>query len=174
MKFLKDGSFNNNGLLRLILCFALIYILILWVTNILIYVEKIGFRYTTVVDYYLGSEVEFKNPVSYRGLLEITHFHLFVFGMALLILNHLVTFTKLPRSLKLSLITLSFLSGLVDIGAGWLVRFVSPQFAYLKIGGFIVFQLSLLSLLVCSFFALRLYRQDQVTKASSQGLKNKP
>jgi len=155
MRFLKEGSFNNNGLLQLILFFTLIYLLILWVTNTLLYVEKIGFRYTAVVDYYLGSEGEFKNPVSYMGLLEITHFHLFVSGMALLLLNHLVTFTNLPRSLKLSLIILSFVSGLGDMGAGWLVRFVSPIFAYLKIGSFVVFQISLLFLLASSFLVYR-------------------
>src|SRR3990167_6325087 len=100
MKFLVNGDFNNK-LLRIILGFALMYILVLWVTNILLYIEKIGFTYNSVVGYYLGSEEEFKNPISYRGLLEVTHVHLFVFAFAFLLLNHLTVFLNIPRYLKL-------------------------------------------------------------------------
>jgi hypothetical protein len=162
MKFLKNGELNNSRLLQIILVFTLIYTIILWFSNMLLYVEKIGFTYSSVVDYYLGSEDEFKNPVSYRGLLEVTHFHLFVFAMALLLVNHLTAFTNIPQILKLTLILLSFISGLVDMGGGWLIRFVSPSFAYLKIVSFIVFQSSLLFLLIFSFFAVKTYRSDKM------------
>lgn len=158
MKFLVDGEFNNNRLLQIILIFTLIYTIILWFTDILLYVEKIGFTYRSVVDYYIGSEDEFKNPVSYRGLLEVTHFHLFIFAMALLLVNHMTVFSNLPQLLKLTLILLSFVSGLLNMGAGWLIRFVSPSFAYLKIWGFIVFQISFLFLLVFSFSSLKIYK----------------
>jgi hypothetical protein len=161
MKFLLNGDFNNNRLLQIILVFTLIYIAILWVTNLLLYIEKIGFTYASVVEYYLGAEEEFKNPVSYRGLLEVTHFHIFAFAMALLLMNHLTVFTGISQPIKLSLIIISFLSGLGDMGAGWLIRFVSPGFAYLKIGSFIVFQLVFLLLLVFSFFALKIYRNNK-------------
>ncbi len=161
MKFLKNGDLNNSRLLQIILVFTLMYMAVLWFTNILLYVENIGFTYSSVVDYYLGSEDEFKNPVSYRGLLEATHSHLFVFAMALLLVNHLTAFTNIPQTLKLILILLSFISGLVDVGGGWLVRFVSPWFAYLKIGGFVLFQISFLFLLAFSFSALKVYQKDQ-------------
>lgn len=161
MKFLVNGGFNNNRLLQIILVFTLIYITILWVTNMLLYVEKIGFTYASVVKYYLGAEEEFKNPVSYRGLLEVTHFHLFAFAMVLLLMNHLTVFTGLSQSMKLSLIILSFLSSLGDIGAGWLIRYVSPSFAYIKIGSFIVFQVTFLLLVFFSFFALKIYNKGR-------------
>lgn len=161
MKFLVNGGFNNNRLLQIILVFTLIYITILWVTNMLLYVEKIGFTYASVVKYYLGAEEEFKNPVSFRGLLEVTHFHLFAFAMALLLMNHLTVFTGLSQSMKLFLIILSFLSGLGDIGAGWLIRYVSPSFAYIKIGSFIVFQVTFLLLVFFSFFALKIYNKGR-------------
>lgn len=161
MKFLLNGDFNNK-LLRIILGFALMYILVLWVTNVLLYIEKIGFTYNSVVGYYLGSEEEFKNPISYRGLLEVTHVHLFVFAFAFLLLNHLTVFSNIPRYLKLFLILTSFISGFWDMGVGWLIRFVSPSFAYLKIVSFIVFQSSLLFLLIFSFFAVKIYRSDKM------------
>jgi hypothetical protein len=161
MKFLKDGDLSSSRLLQIILAFTLMYMAVLWFTNILLYVEKIGFTYSSVVDYYLGSEDEFKNPVSYIGLLEATHWHLFVFAMALLLVNHLTAFTNISQTLKLTLILLSFISGLVDMGGGWLIRFVSPGFAYLKIGSFILFQTSFLFLLAFSFSALKVYQKDQ-------------
>ena len=163
MKFLVNGDFNNK-LLRIILGFALMYILLLWVTNILLYIEKIGFTYNSVVGYYLGSEEEFKNPISYRGLLEVTHVHLFVFAFAFLLLNHLTVFSNIPRYLKLFLILTSFISGFLDMGLGWLIRFVSPWYAYPKIWSFIIFQLSMLILLISSFFALSIYRKGEEEK----------
>ena len=160
MKFLVNGEFNNNRLLRVILIFTLFYVLLLWVTNILMYTQKIGVDYTSVVQYYLGSEEDFRNPVSYLGLLEITHIHLFLFAMALLLVNHLTAFLRLPQLVKLLMILISFTSGLLDIGSGWLIRFVSPSFAWLKIASFIIFQLSLLLLIMASFFALSIYKKS--------------
>ena len=157
MKFLVDGDFNNNRLLRIILLFVIVYTGFLWFTNILLYVEKIGFTYTSVVGYYLGSDEEFRNPISYGGLLEVTHFHLFAFAIALLLVSHLTVFSGLNQRLKLPLITVSFMSGFLDIASGWLIRFVSPEFAYLKVLGFIVFQMSFAILIISSFFALGIY-----------------
>ena len=157
MKFLTKGDFNNSRLLQIILVFTLVYVLLLWVTNLLLYSERIGFTYDVIVNYYLGSEEEFKNPVSYIGLLEATHWHLFVFAMALLFVNHLTVFSNLNQFLKLFLIIVSFLSGLGDMSAGWLIRFVSPSFAYLKLWSFIAFQISFLILLVFSFTVMRIY-----------------
>mgnify|MGYP001588507276 CR=1 FL=1 len=159
MKFLVNGDFNNNRLLQIILLFVLIYTGFLWFTNILLYVEKIGFTYTSVVDFYLGSDEEFRNPISYRGLLEGTHFHLFDFAIVLLLVNHLTVFSGLNQRLKLLLIAVSFMSGFLDIASGWLIRFVSPEFAYLKVLGFITFQVSFAILLVSSFFALMIYNK---------------
>ena len=161
MKFLVNGELNNNRLLQVILIFTLFYVLLLWVTNILIYAQKIGMDYTSVVQYYLGSEEDFRNPVSYLGLLEITHIHLFLFAMALLLVNHLTAFLPLPQVAKLSMILISFTSGLLDIGSGWLIRFVSPAFAYLKIASFITFQISLLLLIMASFLALSIYKKSE-------------
>lgn len=161
MRFIVTGDFNNNRLLQIILLFVLLYISFLWFTNILLYIEKIGFTYTSVVDYYLGSDDEFKNPVSYRGLLEGTHSHLFTFAMALLLVSHLTVFSSINQRLKLLLILVSFISGFLDIATGWLIRFVSPGFAYLKVSSFIVFQASFLLLLIFSLMSLSKDRKEK-------------
>ncbi len=48
---------------------------------------------------------------------------------------------------KAWLIALPFFSALLDEGAGWLVRFVHPLFAYAKIFGFLALQASLAALI---------------------------
>ena len=141
----------------LILSLTLGYFFLQSVTGILLYAESIGFSYASVVDYYRGSEETFKNPVSYRGLLEGSHFHLFAMAIGLLLVNHLAAFTKLPQGLKLFLVLVSFLSGLLDMASGWLTGFVSPNFAYLKIASFVAFQASFLVLIAVSFFSLSIY-----------------
>ena len=169
MKFMIKGDFNNSRLLQLILIFTLVYVLFLWVTNLLIYSERIGFSSDAIVKYYLGSEDEFRNPVSYIGLLEGAHLHLFVFAMALLLVNHLTVFSNLNQFLKLFLIIGSFLSGLGDMSAGWLIRFVSPSFAYLKLWSFIAFQISFLILLVFSFTVMRIYNGPEKREPTEKG-----
>lgn len=154
MKYLVNGSYKNDPLLKLILGFSLIFIIGLWISNALLYIDKIGLSYRAVIDYYRG-DGEFSNPLSYQGLLEVTHAHLFVFGFYLLLINHLMLFTGIPDSIKLILILISFISGMGNLSAGWLVRFLSPSFAYLKISSFCIFQISTALIIIFSFFSFK-------------------
>jgi len=157
MKSMVKGEFPNNRLLKVIFSFTLIYLAFLFVTGILMEAGSAGFTYDSVLEHYLGNEAKFKNPVSYRGLLEAAHFHLFATAIVLLFLNHLVAFTSISQCLKLVLILLSFIFGFLDAASPWLIRFVSPTFAYLKIGSFFIFNAAFFTLLVISFSALKVY-----------------
>jgi hypothetical protein len=148
MRFTITGEWKRNSLLRLIIVLFLVYGAALWVTNALLYFNKMGLTYQSVVDYYLGSEQQFTQPRSYQGLLEITHFHVFAMGIFILTMAHLLLFVPLRPRTKLWLICLAFGAGLADEGAGWLVRFVHPGFAYAKIGAFLLLQGALGVLLV--------------------------
>lgn len=148
MRFTVTGEWKRNSLLRLIIVLFLVYGAALWVTNALLYFAKMGLTYQSVVDYYLGSEARFTQPRSYQGLLEITHFHVFAMGIFILTMAHLLLFVPLRPRTKLWLICLSFLGGLADEGAGWLVRFAHPAFAYAKIGAFLLLQGTLAVVLV--------------------------
>jgi len=148
MRFTVTGEWKRNALLRLIIVSFLVYGAALWLTNALLYFAKMSLTYQSVVDYYLGSEVRFTQPRSYQGLLEVTHFHVFAMGIFILTLAHLLLFVPIRPRVKLWVISLAFLAGLADEGAGWLVRFVSPGFAYLKIAAFLLLQGTLAVLLV--------------------------
>lgn len=147
MRFFISPDIKKNTLLKLIVAFTVFFFLFLWITNLLLYLQ-IGFSYDSVVEYYLGSEQDFRPPRSYLGMLEEAHFHFFAMAIILVTLNHLILFTKISNFWKLLLILSSFLSALGDIAGGWLIRYVSPDFAYLKIASLIVLQGSLAALMI--------------------------
>lgn len=148
MRFVVSGELARNRLLQIILLLFVVYVAALCVTNALLYFNKMGLTYSSVTDYYLGSEERFLQPRSYQGMLEISHFHLLAMGLLLLTLTHLMLFVPLRSDVKAWFVVVPFASALLDEGSGWLVRFVSPAFAYLKIAGFLALETSLAVLIV--------------------------
>ena len=133
MRYFVTGEWTRNRLMQVIVVLYSFYVALLWVSNALLYFSKMSLAPASVVAYYLGDEEKFLSARSYQGLLEVSHFHLFAIGMLLLVLTHLMLFVPLSGRWKAWLISLPFLAGLVDEGAGWLVRF-----AHRRQGGFLV------------------------------------
>ena len=154
MRFVVTGEWSRNRLLQTIVVLYVLYVAGLWVTNALLYFNKMGLTYASVVDYYLGSEERFLTPRTYQGMLEVSHFHLFAMGLLLLVLTHLMLFIPASNTVKLWLIVLPFVAALLDEGASWLVRYAHPGFAYLKIAGFLLLQGSLAALVIISLWAV--------------------
>lgn len=154
MRFVITGEWNRNRLLQTIIaCYAL-YVAALWVTNALLYFDRMSLSPDSVVAYYLGDEQEFRPPRTYQGMLEVSHFHLFAMGMLLLVLTHLVLFVPVSMRTKVAMIALPFASAALDEGGGWLVRFVSPALAWVKVAGFLALQTSLAALIALSLWAV--------------------
>lgn len=154
MRFVITGEWTQNRLLRLIIVWFLFYSAGLWLTNTLLFVTQMGFRYESVVAFYRGSEAQFMPPRSFKVLLEISHFHLLGMGIFILTLTHLILFVPFTPRVKYWLIHLTFFSALSDEAAGWLTRFVHPIFAYYKIGAFILFQTTMAALIIAVLFAV--------------------
>ena len=154
MRFVITGEWTQNRLLQTIVALYAFYVSGLWVTNALLYFNKMSLSYQSVVDYYLGSEEQFLSPRTYQGLLEVSHFHLFAMGMLLLVLTHLMLFVPVRGGIKAWLIAVPFLSAFLNEGASWLVRFVHPGFAYAKIAGFLLLQTSLAVLIAISLWSV--------------------
>jgi len=154
VRFVVTGEWSRNRLLQTIVVLYVLYVAGLWVTNGLLYFNKMGLTYASVVDYYLGSEERYLTPRTYQGMLEVSHFHLFAIGLLLLVLTHLMLFIPASNTVKLWLIVLPFIAGLLSEGASWLVRYAHPGFAYLKIAGFLLLQGSLATLMVVSLWAI--------------------
>ena len=168
MRFVVTGEWRLNSLLKLIIVLFLFYISLFWVTNALLYFHKMDLTYASVVEYYRGSEESFHQPRSYQGLLELSHFHLFSMGILILTLTHLVLFVPLCVEIKFWLILLSFVSALCNEASGWLVRFVHPLFAYLKIVSFLLLQGTLALLIIAVTVAVFI----NATNAYTEGKKS--
>ena len=147
MKYLQSGGFQNQPLMRLTLGLALLLLAGFWVTNLALYFAHMNLSPASVVTYYRGNETEYLPPRSAQSMLEVTHMHLPMFALVLLLLTHLLIFAPLRFSTRAAFIVIAFVSALLSEAAGWLTRFVDPGFALLKVAMFVTFQLTLLGLI---------------------------
>lgn len=149
MRFFVTGEHHRKILLTACILLFLGYIVLFAVSAALMYFNHMNLAPSSVVSYFLGSEDEFRPPRSYQSLLEVSHFHLFAQGMLVMTLVHLMLMTQLPVRLKVLLGGTSFITAVMNEAAGWLVRFVHPGFAWVKVGTFLLLELSLSLLVIC-------------------------
>ncbi|MDV2504519.1 MAG: hypothetical protein RX318_11280 [bacterium] len=82
--------------MKLIITGFLGFMLIGYFLNLVMTISTIGLTYGSIVSYYLGSKTEMAFPKTYRHLLEVSHFHLFIMPLILLTVSHLF-FSPLGR-----------------------------------------------------------------------------
>ncbi len=143
MRFFVTGEQNRQILINTLILMFLVYAVLLWISNGLMYFHKMNLNPSSGMAYYLGSEEEFTQAKSYQSLLEVTHFHLFAMGMLILTLTHLMLMTDLPVLVKVWLSVAIYAAAIADEAAGWLVCYVHPHFAYFKIAAFLLLETSL-------------------------------
>jgi hypothetical protein len=68
--------------------------------------------------------------VTYRKLLEVTHFHLFTVPVFLLIIAHLFMLTGLSSTAKLGWIATGWASSLMHLAAPWAIRYGGAAFSF--------------------------------------------
>lgn len=163
MKYLNEGGFHSNPLMRLTLGLTFVLLLAFWGSSFAMYFDRMGLTPASVVSYYLGSEAEFRPALSFSAMVETAHMHMPMMGMVLLFLTHLLIFIPMPRPRKIMLISATFASAMTEEAGGWLVRFVDPVFAWFKIAGFIGLQLTMAFLIVAlAAFLWRSARSQRV------------
>jgi hypothetical protein len=150
MRFVVTGEWSRNDLLRLILFLFLVFVLLFWITNWLLYFQNMTLDPASVVKYYRGDpQAEFGQPPRPLGALaEVSHFHLFSMGLLVMTLTHLLLFLPVSTRIKAWLVIFAFASALLDEGSSWLVRYVSAGFAPVKVAGFLLLQTSLFGLTI--------------------------
>lgn len=124
---------------RLVYSLFLVFIAVGLLTTGILQFQRVGFGYDRIVAYYLGGEINGQTSFAknFNVLLEETHFHTFIMGITFLVLSHLFIATSLDRTTKYLFILLTFSSNMSDIGAVWLVRYLSPLFAYLLMAAWV-------------------------------------
>lgn len=153
---MQTGGFQSHPLMRMTLAWTLVFAAGLWATNAAMYLKRMSLAPASVQAYYLGSAEEFSQPRSAASMLEVSHAHLATMGVMMLLLTHLAIFAPWEERSKRWVIGLGFGSALLGEASGWLVRFVSPSFAVLKIVCFLALQ-SVLALLI-AVLAMFLYK----------------
>lgn len=143
MKYLQEGSHGIQPLMKLTLGLCFVLLVGFWATNFAMYFARMGLDSPSVVAYYNGSEAAFTPPRSAGSMLEATHMHLPMMSLVLLLLTHLLIFVPLARPAKVALIIAPFVFAILSESGGWLVRFVSPALAPVKIIGFVGMQVCL-------------------------------
>ncbi|MEX0601982.1 MAG: hypothetical protein WD295_01490, partial [Bacteroidota bacterium] len=146
MRYMQNGGFQNNPFMRLTLWLTLLLLTGFVVTNFFLYFARMDVHPASVVAYYNGSEEDFRPARTYQSMLEVTHAHLAMMAVILLLLTHLVIFAPYSRRIRITFISVAFLSGFFNEASAWLVRFVDPGFAILKVVSFSTLQVSLIFL----------------------------
>jgi hypothetical protein len=148
MKYLQSGGFQNQPLMRLTLGLALVLLAGFWATNLALYFMKMNLDPASVVAYYRGNPDEFQPARSAASMLEVSHMHLPMFALVLLLLTHLLIFAPMRFAAKVAFIVVAFGSALLSEAAGWMTRFWHPGFAGLKVVMFVTFQAALAYLIL--------------------------
>lgn len=162
MKYLQTGAFQNHPLMRLTLLLTAVLLFGFWLTNFALYFEKMDLTPDSVRKYYLGDEETYRMPRTYQTMVEVTHMHLPMMAMVVLLLTHLLIFAPFTQRMKVGFIITAFASAFLDEAAGWLVRFVHPHFSWLKVLAFVGLQ-SVLAFLLGSlgWFLLRSRKKEE-------------
>lgn len=154
LRFTVTGEWDHNRLLQVVVVLYCFFVVLLWLTNWMLYFDEMDFTTASVVKHYLGNEEEFRSPRSYRGMLELAHFHLFAMGMLMMVLTHLALFVPVAPKWKIALIVVPFVSAFASEGAGWLVRFAGAGYAWTKIAGILMLQGSLAALVAIALWSV--------------------
>jgi len=154
LRFTVTGEWDHNRLLQVVVVLYCFFVILLWCTNWMLYFEDMGFTTASVAEHYLGNEEEFRAPRSYKGMVELAHFHLFAMGMLMMVLTHLALFVPVKPAAKIALIVVPFVSAFVSEGAGWLVRYGGAGFAWTKIAGILLLQGSLAALVAIALWSV--------------------
>lgn len=168
MKYMQTGGYQNQALMRLTIGLTLVFLVLFTATSVAIYFSKMSLDPDSVVQYYNGSEEEFIPARSTQSMLEVSHGHLAMMALVLLMLTHLLLFAPFSRRAKVAFVSAAFASGLMSEAGGWLVRFVDPSFAVVKVVGFVGLQASLVFLLTSlAVFLLRAWASERSIRADA-------
>lgn len=153
------SSLSNFSLpMKVAFSFFILFILLGILSSVALYHQQFAFSADQAGDYYQGNKGEqnvdkFYVQKSYRELLEVAHFHLFIMPVVYLALVHLYFLAPQPTWEKVGVTVLVFGGSLLEVGIPWLVRFGSEGWSSLFwVSGLSVTIPTLWMSLVCYWF----------------------
>ena len=151
MKFLVTKELESNKLLRLQVLSLTSILIIFLVTDVILHHYKMGLTPLLAVEYIVGNEEKFLEPILLSVLLESIHIDLFVSMITLMLL--VVIFIRVEGNMQTKLMHLAFLSAIMAPLSLLLGFFYAEIFITLWIGFFILWHLCAL------YFAVTILRR---------------
>jgi hypothetical protein len=121
-----------------------------------------------IADHYRGSDATFGEPMSFRELAEITHFHLFTMPVVFMILVHVLYLTGVSNGMKVSMTWAAFSGVMLDLASPWLISYVSPIFALTMLVGDSLMLISFLVMFVVPLYEMWLLQQPLITRKNEE------
>ena len=112
-----------------------------------------------VADHYRGSDTTFGEPVSFRELAEVTHFHLFTMPVVFMILVHVLYLTSVSHGLKAAMTWAGFGGVILDLVSPWLITYVSPMFVLTMLAGDTLMMVSFLLMMAIPLYEMWILKQ---------------
>lgn len=119
-----------------------------------------------IADHYRGSDTTFGEPMSFRELAEITHFHLFTMPVVFMILVHVLYLTGVSNIIKVGATWAAFGGVMLDLGSPWLISYVSPIFVVTMLAGDTLMVLSFLVMMSIPVYEMWILEQPLMAKRS--------
>jgi hypothetical protein len=112
-----------------------------------------------IADHYRGSDATFGEPMSFRELAEVTHFHLFTMPVVFMILVHVLYLTGASPSMKAAMTWAGFGGVMLDLISPWLINYVSPIFVLTMLAGDTLMMGSFLVMMAIPLYELWVLQQ---------------
>ena len=107
-----------------------------------------------IADHYRGSDTTFGEPMSFRELAEITHFHLFTMPVVFMILVHVLYLTTTSAAIKFGTTWTAFGGVMLDLVSPWLISYISPVFVLTMLMGDILMTVGFLIMMAIPLYEL--------------------
>lgn len=112
-----------------------------------------------IADHYRGSDATFGEPMSFRELAEVTHFHLFTMPVVFMILVHVMYLTGASHGLKAAVTWGGFGGVILDLLSPWLISYVSPIFVLTMLTGDTLMMVSFFVMMTIPLYEMWILQQ---------------
>lgn len=112
-----------------------------------------------VADHYRGSDTTFGEPMSFRELAEVTHFHLFTMPVVFMILVHVLYLTAVGHRIKVVTTWMAFGGVMLDLCSPWLITYISPIFVLTMLTGDLFMTVSFLIMMGIPLYEMWISKQ---------------
>src|SRR6266508_1472158 len=112
-----------------------------------------------IAAHYRGSDATFGEPMSFRELAEITHFHLFTMPVVFMILVHVLYLTAARAGVKIGTTWMAFGGVMLDLVSPWLISYVSPVFVLTMLMGDILMTVGFLIMMAIPLYEMWVLQQ---------------